>query len=316
MIVCDWRTLSAPEMVPLYAGETARWQRELAWDPSPMWDAVDRARTTWGLPGMLCLDLSGAVRGWTFYLPVRDRLDVGGLVSDSSETTAALVDALVEHAGSRRHLGGLIYAGAPGLESILASRHVPHVRYSYRMRALQAGRASARTAGERLLVRPPRVLRDWSASDIDATSELLFESYERNAGPIGPDATVDDWRDYVTNLARHGGCGTLSPAISRVLTINGTIAAATLVSTIAPQTAQLVQLAVRRAHQGAGLGRAMLATAIGAARQAGFTSISLLVAQDNPPALRLYQQAGFVERGTFLALGATRGQAGRAARIA
>ena len=301
MIVRDWRTLDATEMAPLYAAETGRWLRELAWDAAPAWAPVELARTTWGLPGLLCVDATGKVRGWTFYLPVQDRLDVGGFVADSPETTAALVDALIERAGSSERLGGLIYASAPDLEPILASRQVPLQRYSYRVRCVDASAAFPMTAEYRLL-RQIGALREWSEADIDATSQLLYESHDRNAGPIGSGATLEDWREYVANLARHGGCGTLSPAMSRVLTIDGTVAGATLVSTIAPRTAHLVQLAVCRARQGEGLGRALLETAIGAAQQAGFTTMSLLVAQDNEAAMRLYDRAGFAARETFVAL--------------
>ena len=127
-----------------------------------------------------------------------------------------------------------------------------------------------------------------------------YESYERNAGPIGPGATLDDWHGYVTNLVRHAGCGTLLPALSRVLTIDGVVMAAALVSTIAAPTAHLVQLAVHRAHQGAGLGRMLLAAAVDASQSAGFSAMSLLVAESNEAALRLYQEAGFMEQATFI----------------
>jgi ribosomal protein S18 acetylase RimI-like enzyme len=315
MIVADWRTLTAAEMAPLYAAETGRWRRELAWDPGPSWTTVEVARTTWGLPGLLCLDVTGAIRGWTFYLPAQGRIDAGGLVSDSPQATAALVDALIERAGSPFRVGGLLYTAAPGLASILTSRSVPHVRYSYRLRQLDKARASARKAEERLLSRPPRRLRRWSTSDIEVTGELLHESYDQNAGPLGPGATRDDWRTYVENLARHDGCGALSPAMSRILTIDGTVSAAALVSTIAPHTAHLAQIAVRRGQQGLGIGRALLTTVTGVAREAGYTAMSLLVAEDNPPALRLYQEAGFVQRGMFLALRTHRREAS-AERIA
>ncbi len=316
MMVVDWHTLTAAEMSPLYAAETGRWRRELAWDPSASWSAVELARTTWGLPGLLCLDVTGAIRGWTFYLPVQDRFDVGGFVSDSPQTTAALIDTLIERAGSPRRLGGLVYAVAPDLVSILTTRRVPHVRYSYRLRQLDKARVSTRRVEERLLTRPPRILRRWSASDVELIGELLHESYEGSANPVGAGATRADWSTYVESLAQHDGCGRLSPAMSRVLTIDGTVAAAALVSTIAPHTAHLVQLAVRRGHQGVGIGRALLTTVVAAAREARYSAMSLLVAEDNPAALRLYQQAGFIDRGAFVALRAERPQTATTARIA
>jgi ribosomal protein S18 acetylase RimI-like enzyme len=149
-------------------------------------------------------------------------------------------------------------------------------------------------------------VRAWTDRDIAATAVLLHAAYDGTAGVIGVDPTPEGWQTYVTNLAHHDGCGTLSPAMSRVVTIDGAIAAVALVSVIAAGTAHLVQLAVGRRHQGAGVGRALLLASVNAAREAGHTGLSMLVAQDNAPALRLYQQAGFVERGVFAALGVER----------
>lgn len=59
-------------------------------------------------------------------------------------------------------------------------------------------------------------------------------------------------------------------------------------------------LAVDRAHQGNGLGRAALATAMsGFARLARCRRIRLLVAPGNAAALRLYRAAGFKRAGTW-----------------
>lgn len=59
-------------------------------------------------------------------------------------------------------------------------------------------------------------------------------------------------------------------------------------------------LAIDRAHQGQGLGRAALAAALsGLARLARIRRIRLLVAPGNAPALRLYQAAGFKPVGTW-----------------
>jgi ribosomal protein S18 acetylase RimI-like enzyme len=306
MIVLDWHAVPAGDMARLYAIETGRWSRDLSWDTSTSWAAVELARTTWGLPGVVCVDLSGRIRGWAFYLVAGGRFDVGGLTADSPEATGALVDELIARAGSSHRLGGLIYAASPDVLALLAARGVPHLRYAYRFRRLDSRRSPLHASSEKMLCRPGRGLRAWSEADLDVTGELLHEAYDGTASPIGVDTTVDGWRTYVTNLVRHRACGTLSPAMSRVLTINRTVAGVALVSAISPHTAHLVQLAVGRAHQGTGIGRALLSTVVGTAREAGHTALSLLVAHGNAPAMRLYQQAGFADRGTFVALGVER----------
>ncbi|MBI5162523.1 MAG: GNAT family N-acetyltransferase [Magnetospirillum sp.] len=52
-------------------------------------------------------------------------------------------------------------------------------------------------------------------------------------------------------------------------------------------------VAVAEAHAGAGLGRAALNHALDWCRRNGVAEVMLKVADDNAPALRLYQQAGF-----------------------
>lgn len=237
-------------------------------------------------------------------------------MADSPAATAALVDELIARARSPRRIGGLISVAAPDALAILAARGVPHIPYSYRFRGLNSRRAPMRTPAERALSRPRRAVRAWTNGDVAVTGALLHGTYDGVAGPIGVEPTAEGWCTYVTNLAQHDGCGKLSPAMSRVVTIDGQVAAVSLVSVIAARTAHLVQLAVGRTHQGAGIGRALLAATVNAARDAGHSGLSLLVAQDNAPALRLYQQAGFVERGVFAALGVAREPAAQVGRTA
>jgi ribosomal protein S18 acetylase RimI-like enzyme len=320
MIVCNWRTLPADVLTPLYQSESDRWREALAWDTSSSWQTVELARTTWGLPGLVCMSPAGEVRGWTFYMTPGHHLDVGGLSAATPDATAALVDALIARAGSPAHLQGLVYASAPELLAILRDRSVPMVPYSYRIRPLASrvsprddGRASAFLRGEASTV------RSWTDADIDDTGDLLREAHGDAAGLVAPNATTEGWRDYVRNMALHGGCGTLSPEMSRVVRVGGRLGAVSLVSTIAPQTAHLVQLSVRPYLQGRGIGRALLAAALDAAHASGHSAMTLLVSEDNVRALRLYQESGFVERGTFVSLRAVSDEpaaASAASRIA
>jgi ribosomal protein S18 acetylase RimI-like enzyme len=50
-------------------------------------------------------------------------------------------------------------------------------------------------------------------------------------------------------------------------------------------------------YRGRGIGKALMAAALAAAKEKGFTRIELTVRVDNPRAKRLYEQFGFVEEG-------------------
>jgi ribosomal-protein-alanine N-acetyltransferase len=57
--------------------------------------------------------------------------------------------------------------------------------------------------------------------------------------------------------------------------------------------AQLVDIVVRPADRGQGMGRALLEGAVAAARSWGSSKLTLEVGAANAPALRLYERAGF-----------------------
>jgi len=59
--------------------------------------------------------------------------------------------------------------------------------------------------------------------------------------------------------------------------------------------ADLDRIAVAPDRRGTGLGRSLLAAAVGRARSLGATRMLLEVAADNDPAIGLYSAAGFVE---------------------
>lgn len=64
-----------------------------------------------------------------------------------------------------------------------------------------------------------------------------------------------------------------------------------------PQTIELVNLYVHPAHQGRGIGRALLHQAVQQAHTSGFTTMWLCVWQENHTALTFYQRLGFTTVG-------------------
>jgi ribosomal-protein-alanine N-acetyltransferase len=60
---------------------------------------------------------------------------------------------------------------------------------------------------------------------------------------------------------------------------------------------EILTLGVSGAARRQGLARALMAAALGAARQAGAQTVFLEVATDNPPAVALYERLGFARAG-------------------
>ena len=65
----DWRDAPAELLAPVYEAERQRWLRTLQWDSASSWREVEQARITWGLPGLIAMDGSGAVGGLTSKRP-------------------------------------------------------------------------------------------------------------------------------------------------------------------------------------------------------------------------------------------------------
>ncbi|POX42377.1 acetyltransferase [Streptomyces sp. Ru73] len=108
-----------------------------------------------------------------------------------------------------------------------------------------------------------------------------------------------DWRTWVI------GAGTFQPAMSRLLVAGDEVAAYLLVEESAAETAatgsrdcHVAYLGTRRAFRGRGAAPALLRDVLGAARDAGYDTVSLTVDTANPSgALGFYEDTGFaVER--------------------
>lgn len=304
MHAIDWRDVDAALMRSLYAREIARWRETLAWDTTAIWPIVEQGRALGTVSGAVVFDGPGEPAGWCFALLQRDLFQVGGFVACSEAATAALLGALAASPAGRiaRRWSWFGWFDAAGLAGMLASHGEEMVRYVYLHRALAVDEAvSSPVVGEVV----PRSLRAWRASDAVMLPGLLASAYPaREVGrSFAVSGTLDQWREYAAQIVGGGGCGVFDPGLSVVAGptgFGGALDGAALLTRIAPSTAHLAQLAVRAGAQARGLGRALVAHALGRAAAGGCTGITLLVHEQNTRARRLYLEAGFEERAAFL----------------
>jgi len=295
VIVSDWRRLPASSAAELYRREQIRWRRRLAWDTASTWHTLETARTTWGLPGLVCHDAAGRVRGWAFYLTRTGRLEVGGFVADDPCATDALLDALLEQARACDGLSGFLYTKAPGFDDALASRGVPVRSFSYLVRTLD------RTTDD---VSRPAGVTEWSGEGLSEAADLLRAAYGETGRIFAPHNQPHEWEEYVVNLVRDPACGVYSPRLSRALPHGGGLGALAIVTVISHQTAHLAQIAVHPSLQRRGIAQQLIDDVLRQVRETGLSRISLLVGDDNDPARALYARLGFEERDRFVAVGA------------
>jgi ribosomal protein S18 acetylase RimI-like enzyme len=294
MKVVDWRRADPGAIRPLYEAGQSRWLHALGWDMSDTWRALEHARTTWGLPGLLARDRAGVVRGWTFFLHDRGVVQVGGLAADTVDATRALVDGLVDFVDTRTAdaVSCFTFDEAPGLVEELTRRGFGITPFAYLSRDLARDDEST--------VRLP--VRGWRESDITAAATLLRASYSEEAGRhFAPGHTAVAWERYVHNLVSHTGCGSLLPDLTRVVADESGMQALVLVTALSSATVHLAQVAVAPPLQGRGLARELITQVCRASSRQGFHTVTLLVDRANQPACAMYRRVGFAERARFIA---------------
>lgn len=297
-IACeDWRGAEAERVAPLYAAEIDRWATELGWDTAASWAEVERGRRLGTVPGLLAIDETGGVLGWTFYLLHRAMLQIGGFVAASEAATAALLAGVLESelASSAEGVTLFAFAQAPGLTDAVRRRGLAVETHAYLSRPLS--QEPLRLASR---------VRRWRMDDVGATVELLARAYAAPdpTRPFAPRGDAAEWREYVGQLVGTNGCGALMPdSCFAVQQGSDRLAGIVLVSRLSPTTAHIAQVAVDPQLQGLGVGRLLVGSACSGARRAGCDRITLLVGERNRGARRLYESSGFVLAADFVSAG-------------
>ena len=294
-VACDdWRTYAADAIAPLIDAEAQAWRRELGWDVTESWQPVANARAVGALPGFVTRDAAGTITGWTWFLEHRGTLQVGALVAATAAAAHALVDAIVTSASASRTRQMILCLRDPGAAVIeaLAARDIEITRYLY----LSTPTTSVALPMTRSQERP------WRDGDADSVAALCARAYARTdeVRAFAPNGTSDEWREYIGSLVRTPACGRFLPAASVIVSAQGTAIAAVMVTAIDARVAHLAQVVVDPQTQRQGYGRHLVGIALAEVQQRGFSRATLLVAEGNLPARRLYDALGFRDHSVFV----------------
>lgn len=312
MILRDWCDVPADVLCAAYDGERERWRSLLQWDSAAAWQEIEHARVAWGLPGFVVIDSTGRLRGLVYYLIEHDRIDVGGLISDTEHATEVLLDGIVTVARALQlpTVRGLLLDHAVALPSSLRVRQFGVERHFYLSKPLRSADERA-TRGQRLWARlterpvpfeRAKTADGWRSGDVDAAAALLARAYDRDGGRLfAPNNQTGEWQRYVRNLVGHVGCGTVNARLSQVIRDGDDMVALALLTDIAPGIAHLVQLAVDPSARGERLGEALVHRACSLLQEASYQALTLMVSERNRAARALYDRAGFRQDATFLA---------------
>lgn len=149
----------------------------------------------------------------------------------------------------------------------------------------------------------PYWIREVTEADVSFLWEMLYESLYVPDGeePFNRDVIYEPaLAKYVEDWGREGDLGML--AVSNDGCLLGAITARYYSEQdrsfgyVSDETPEL-NLALQPAWRGQGIGSALVSAMLIKLKETGATSVSLSVAPDNEPAMRLYQRYGFIEVG-------------------
>ena len=305
MNIVDLRQTTVRQIEPLLEEESLHWRDELHWDYRGALELIKRFLEARALSGCVAYE-NGTAAGYTFYVMEEQKGLIGGLyVSPQFDQTTI----------ARRLLEEMLYGmrTLPNLSRIEAQlmpfggpvdhplKELGFQLYTRQFMLLDLNKSLETRSGATTGLRLSR----WNDRYFDPCAKLIYLSY---ANHIDGDIN-DQYRSkagalrFLKNIILLPGCGQFVPGASFVLHMPGSddLLGAVLTSEVSPGVGHTTQLCVLPGHQGHGLGRALMITAIDALRGLKFHELTLTVTSANHGAVQLYEKLAFRTLKSFTA---------------
>jgi ribosomal protein S18 acetylase RimI-like enzyme len=296
--IVDLRRLSARDLEPLLAEETAVWREELEWDFEKSADLVRRFVELRALNGCALLEY-GAIAGYVYYVLEENKGLVGDLyvrrefrgMERESRLLEAALDPVMATPNVMRVECQLMMLDAATRENAPRSRYLStfgrnFMRIDLERAPLQASR-----------LRRAIYLERWSDHYQDAAGQLIAAAY---AGHI--DGRINDQyrssagaRRFLYNIVQYPGCGAFYRPASYAAfeAATGRLCGVSLASLVAPDCGHITQICVAPEVQGTGVGYELLRQSLSTLRDVRCRAASLTVTAANTQAVSLYERVGF-----------------------
>jgi len=218
------------------------------------------------------------------------------LLSDCPEQ--GLAARLLGHVVARLRAAGLGHITSQA--SLLA--HQEAIRQAFLglgFRAIERMSMSVTLAGDLLdgSLSPGYDLAAWDDRYLERAAQLFHEANRDTVDAlIYPQFRSFEETLRMVQAVRDGGAGAFVEEASGIVLHGRALCGAIMLVRPEPDLGFVVVVAVTPAHQGRGVGRALLTKTLASAWKAGMRTVDLTVTEENRPAVGVYRQLGFVLR--------------------
>ena len=288
----------------LFDDECAEWLELLKWDykgASMLIRDVARQRQLSGFAAMS----GAAVIAFGYYVIEGSRCSIGDIYVSKpwrgagldKEIAIAILDELERLRRLRRIESQ--YVGLENFEAdgVFQERGFERLERSYML--IELGPEQAASSNAEL---PAISIRPWQQTDFEQAARIIHRSYRgKHDSRINSQyRNLQGCAELLTILTDHFWCGDFLPHVSLVaVRASGALAGVLIASRVASGVGHLGQISVHPGHQGRGIGRRMIETALSNFHRLGYKSISLAVTTANTNAFHLYESCGFRTIHTF-----------------
>jgi ribosomal protein S18 acetylase RimI-like enzyme len=288
----------------LFDEQCSEWLELLRWDyasPSRMIRQVARDRELSGFVAM-----NGSVTaGFGYYVAESGRGSIGDVYVSKSwrgmgvdrQMTAAMLDELEHTPAVRRIESQCVSIGNHAATALLEASGFERFDRHYMAMEIESSNGAPDEDSAAISIRP------WKDDDFTQAAEVIHRSYRgQHDSRINTQYRSESGcAELLTILTDHLWCGEFLNGVSQVAyrSANDRLVGVLIGSRIAPGAGHIGQISVHPAYQGRGLGRRMIARALGEYARRGIDLVSLAVTTANTSALHLYESCGFRTIHTF-----------------
>lgn len=286
----------------LFDEECAEWLELLNWDYKGASMLVREVARQRQLSGLVAVSGNATV-GFAYYLIEGRRCSIGDIYvsrpwrgTGIDRSMAEAVLDRIDHLGKVRRIESQCVGVANhDADLLFQARGFERLERSYMLTGVSPDGAPPSSNAE-VTIRP------WKAADFSQAVRVIHRSYHGT-----PDSRINSQyrteqgcAELLTILTDHVWCGDFLPLVSCVaVRSSGSVVGVLIASRVARGVGHIGQISVHPAHQGQGIGRRMIASAMSELRNRGFKSASLAVTTANANAFQLYQTCGFETIHTF-----------------